>query len=212
MLVAFSGLKGAGKDTAADVLVQEYGFTRVAFADAVREMSLIINPLITVQGNYGKLDESIVVRLSQLVTQFGWDKIKRDIPEVRRFLQVIGTEAGRMLLGENVWVDLLQKRFPDLTDPDSLYVITDCRFDNEVEFVRSNGGCLIWIERPGLVSDGHASESTHISRLASVTIHNRTDIDDFKQSVRFVMDHMGGGLANQLRGTEQVTTITKPTS
>jgi hypothetical protein len=206
MLVAFSGLKGAGKDTAADVLVSEYGFTRVAFADAVREMALVIDPWIPYAGEYNTLP------LSELIADAGWDWAKREVPEVRRLLQVIGTEAGRMLFGENVWVELLQRRFPDLTDPDSLYVITDCRFDNEVDFVRNNGGCLIWIERPGLTSDGHASESTHISRLASIILHNRTDLDDFRQSVRVAMDHMGGELVDQLGVTENIITATKPIS
>lgn len=180
MLIAMSGLKGAGKDTAANVLVKEYGFTRIAFADAVREMALTIDPFVpTKVGNF--------YRLSYLVKMYGWDQIKREFPEVRRLLQVIGTESGRMLLGENVWVDLLAKRFPDIADENSRYVITDCRFDNEVEFVRNNGGILIWIERPGLESDGHASESTHIRDLAMFVLHNDEDIQEFQEDLRFAM-------------------------
>ena len=187
MLFAFSGLKGSGKDTAANVLVREYGFTRIAFADTIREALLILNPAIpTSQGS---------CRLSKLVANVGWDELKRTMPEVRRLLQVFGTEVGRMLVGENVWVDILAKRFPDIGSDDVRYVITDCRFDNEVEFVRNHGGKLVWINRPGLVSDGHASESESIRDLASVVVYNTQDIDTFENTIRQIVEFQLGGVS-----------------
>jgi cytidylate kinase len=38
MIVAVSGWKGSGKDTAAKILVEKYGFRRVAFADVLKDM------------------------------------------------------------------------------------------------------------------------------------------------------------------------------
>lgn len=190
MLFAFSGLKGSGKDTAASVLIHEYGFTKIAFADAVRELALVIDPWITVKTLYG----TDVSRLSTLVTNVGWDTLKRSVPEVRRLLQVIGTEGGRMLVGENVWVDILAKRYPDIADEHVRYVIADCRFDNEVEFVRNNGGKLIWINRPGIVSDGHASESEHIRDLASVVVYNTQDRQVFEDTIRQIVEFQLGGV------------------
>lgn len=191
MLVAFSGLKGSGKDTAAAILTEEYGFTKIAFADAVREMALTINPYIPVK-SIGFMWEWIDqladhLPLADIIDEKGWDWAKREIPEVRRLLQVIGTEAGRMLLGENVWVDILAKKYPDISNTGSRYVITDCRFDNEVEFVRNHGGNLVWVERPGIVSDGHASESTHIKDLCSVIVHNDSTITEFQEDIRLMM-------------------------
>lgn len=191
MLFAFSGLKGSGKDTAASVLIEEYGFTRIAFADAVRELALIINPGVWADpDNDGQL-----VRLSDVVDKFGWDFTKRTYSEVRRLLQVIGTEGGRMLVGENVWVDILAKRFPDIGSDDARYVITDCRFDNEVDFVRNHGGKLVWIDRPGLISDGHASESEHIRDLASVVVYNTQDIETFRNTIRQIVEFQLGGVS-----------------
>jgi|SRR6187551_2041393 len=180
MLIAFSGLKGSGKDTAAKVLVNEYGFTKIAFADILREALLVLDPQVPSKvGHY--------YSLSYLVKMYGWDQIKRELPEVRRLLQVFGTEVGRMLFGTNVWVDLLAKKFPDIVDEESRYVITDCRFDNEVDFVRDNGGIVTWIERPGLQSDGHASESTAIRDLASVILHNDETVEELHEDIRFMM-------------------------
>lgn len=192
MLFAFSGLKGSGKDTAANVLVTEYGFTRIAFADAVRELALIVDPLILIEDDW---QPSHLMRLSKVISEYGWDWAKRAVPEVRRLLQVIGTEGGRMLVGENIWVDILAKRFPNIADESARYVITDCRFDNEVDFVRNNGGKLVWINRPGLVSDGHASESEHIRDLASVVVYNTQSIEVFEKTIRQIVEFQLGGVS-----------------
>lgn len=183
MIVALSGLKGAGKDTAAEVMVEEYGFRKIAFADALRQLLLVIDPEISFEDIWGVNCR----RLSQLVAESGWDEVKRSYPEVRRLMQVTGTEGVRMLFGENAWVDILARKFPDLADYDTRYVITDCRFDNEVEFIRSHGGLLVWIDREGLTSDGHASESDHIRDLASVVLYNSRTIDDLQDSVQIML-------------------------
>lgn len=182
MIIAFSGFKGSGKDTAAKVLVAEYGFTKIAFADAVRTMALTINPLITIRAVPGA-----IWRLSDVIDRFGWDIAKNEYPEVRRLLQVIGTEAVRNILGNNVWIDTLAKQFPDIADEDTRYVITDCRFDNEVEFVRDHGGLLVWVERPGTASDGHASESPHIKSLATTILHNDETVEELHEDIRFML-------------------------
>jgi hypothetical protein len=187
MLIAFSGLKGAGKDTAAQVLVDEFGFTKISFAEALRQLLMIINPEISFEDMWGVNCR----RLSQIVKESGWDEAKRNYPEVRRLMQVTGTEGVRMLFGENAWIDILARRYPDLSNDETRYVITDCRFDNEVDFVRNQGGMLVWVDRKGLVSDGHASESDHIKELASVVLHNDETIDEFHEDVRFVL-HIRG--------------------
>lgn len=185
MLIAFSGLKGSGKDTCAAVLLEEYGFTKIAFADAVRDVALAIDPIIIFE------DVSSTIRLSQLVAQFGWDKIKREIPEVRRLLQVIGTEAGRNILGENIWVDYLFSKYPDLAKSHTRYVITDCRFMNEVSFVQARKGTLVWVDRPGVTSDGHSSESVEIRNYADYVINNDDSILELQEDIRLLL-HLRG--------------------
>ena len=182
MLIALSGLKGSGKDTAALVLIRDYGFTKIAFADAVREMALVIDPYVLLE-----LRDQDMLRLSEIVESKGWDWAKREISEVRRLLQVIGTEAGRMLFGPNVWIDLLLKRFPDLADPDTRYVVTDCRFENEAEFVQSLHGDICWVARPGVVSDGHASETDVVKKYATKILVNDETIEELQEDVRFMM-------------------------
>lgn len=196
MIVAFAGLKGSGKDTAANLLVEEYGFTKVAFADPVREMALIIDPIIPVKYNYGREDREVDVypvmeRLSDLVSAFGWDRIKREIPEVRRFLQKLATEAVRDMINPHVWINILEERFPDIAEESSRYVISDCRFTNEVAFILANEGVVCWLTRSDIKSDGHASETDEVLTHAQCWIRNDSTVEDFLEKIREFVEAEG---------------------
>ncbi|MFJ2814388.1 hypothetical protein [Streptomyces sp. NPDC087294] len=92
------------------------------------------------------------------VDQYGWEAVKGMYPEVRQYLQRLGTEGGRAVLGENVWVDALFRDY-ETWGPT---VITDLRFPNEADAIRERGGLVIAIQRPGqeLIPDAeHVSET-----------------------------------------------------
>lgn len=188
MLFGMAGLKGAGKDTAADVLVNEYGFTKVAFADSLRQLLLILDPIV-----WANPDEAgMTVRLSEVVFAFGWDYSKRTYTEVRRLMQIFGTEVGRNSISENLWVDVLVQNYPDIGDFNSKYVIIDCRFPNEAEFIYELGGEVIWVDRPGLTSDGHESESLAMRDKANLLLHNDEGIEKIEEDMRFLITLRGG--------------------
>lgn len=191
MLIAFSGFKGAGKDSAAAVLIDEYGFKKIAFADALREALLLLDPIVWADPD----EPGVYVRLSEVVFAFGWDYCKRTYSEVRRLMQYFGSEVSRQFFGTDVWVDTLARRYPDINDPESRYVITDCRFANEVDFVLQASGDVCWVDRPGVESDGHVSETTDPLDRASYVFNNDGSLDDLKEDVRFFMFLKGVGNA-----------------
>jgi len=152
-ILGLNGDAGSGKDTAAEYLVEWYGFKRIGFADAVKDIALAIDPIIC------KIEfDPFYLHLSSLVQGIGWDHAKRSMPEVRRLLQNIGTEAGRQVLGENVWVDIVKRKIDESNCP--AIVITDLRFPNEASFVADQGGIVVRIERP---ENPHAIAKTHAS-------------------------------------------------
>lgn len=58
-------------------------------------------------------------------------------PESRKFLQEEGTEKGRKVVGESVWVDHLYQAVRNGLDRGTrVFIITDIRFPNEVAWVR----------------------------------------------------------------------------
>jgi len=144
-VIGLMGYAQAGKDTVALELVKAHDFTRIAFADVLRAMAYALNPMV-IDRHY---------RLQDAVDEHGWDYSKTRWPEVRQLLQRLGTEAGRNILGENIWVDTALK----LVIPGGKYVFSDVRFPNEVAAVRSLGGKLWRVTRPGTAPvNGHASE------------------------------------------------------
>jgi hypothetical protein len=75
----------------------------------------------------------------------------------RQLLQWLGTEWGRNLVDENIWVTVATKEFL-LRGPGM--VIADVRFENEAFWIRRMGGTIIHLMRPGAPPVAtHASEN-----------------------------------------------------
>jgi len=132
-IVGIAGYAQHGKDSLGDMLVEKHGYKKVAFAAALKQMALVLDPWI-VDGAVSMSGHGAVYRLSQLVGEGGWEDAKK-LPEVRRFLQVLGTEAVRDILGTDSWLRALWNTMA--IDPEQKYVITDVRFPNEADFVHT---------------------------------------------------------------------------
>jgi hypothetical protein len=149
-LIGLVGSAGAGKDSFARRLVEGHGYRRFAFADQMRELLLVLDPLVT---------DSL--SLSRLVNHYGWDVTKRTYPEVRRLLQVFGTEVVRDGLGKDTWVNAAHSKIQPLLSHGTSVVVTDVRFENEVRLIRNLGGDIVRITRHEAddATDGHISEN-----------------------------------------------------
>jgi hypothetical protein len=66
-------------------------------------------------------------------------------PEVRHSLQDKGSKEGRDVFGINVWVNVLESSIRNIQDKNDInnFCITDIRYDNEAEWIISNGGIII---------------------------------------------------------------------
>jgi hypothetical protein len=171
VIVGLTGFAGSGKDTVAEILVQEHGFKRYAFADKLREMAYAINPIIVCRGiNY---------RLAELVDAYGWDKAKREIAGVREFLQDLGV-WHRDNVSEDFWVGLVAKKVSD--EFPLRFVITDVRFPNEARWVREQWGQVWRVTRPGVgpIND-HVSEKLDLA--ADNTILNNGSLLHLRELV-----------------------------
>lgn len=196
-IIAFSGYARAGKDEAAKVLVDEFGFTRVAFADKLRQMAYALDPVVVANARYhGMLPPDdyagpVYARLQEVINTYGWDGYKESpfSDDMRGLMQRLGTEAGREVLGTNVWVDAA---FQNLND-ESKIVITDCRFPNEAQAVVDRGGYVVRIERPGIGPAGdHASEHALADWPFDFTVHNiASSISEYHEGIRTFVDYLG---------------------
>lgn len=146
-ILALTGYAQSGKDTVAEILVANHGFTRISFADPIREAVYALNPIVTPGSD---------VRVRNLVDLLGWDNVKVQYPEIRRLLQVFGTEVAREQWSDTFWIDLAFSKM----EPHKAYVITDCRFPNEAEAIRAHDGKIWRVNRPGVGPvNSHASDN-----------------------------------------------------
>jgi hypothetical protein len=196
-LIGLSGKKRTGKDTAAEALIA-LGYKRFAFADVMKEAVYRLDTPIghevraRADGEFHKLvkagDTIARPRIKDLVDAWGWEGAKQD-HEVRRLLQVFGTEVGRSLFGENFWVEQTMRQ---VAAHDGPAVITDVRFPNEARAIEKAGlSWLLRIERPGLEpGDQHASETALDDYEFEAVIKNNSTIDALHKSVTWYAEDL----------------------
>ncbi len=168
MIIGLSGYAQSGKDSTAELLCLNYGYTRLAFADPMRQALMIINP---------KLDS--ITRVSDMVEDYGWDIAKRN-PEVRRLLQVLGTDFGRKMLGDDVWINIA---LSGIKSEDKI-VISDVRYPNEAQAIKNLSGSLWRINRHNHSAvNGHTSEHAMDNYMFNHVIYNDGTLDDLSDEV-----------------------------
>ena len=123
----------------------------------------------------------------------------------RLLLQLLGTECIRDKVHPNAWVNALfadykyeihrsevptraagfidQHVYPN-------WIITDMRFPNELEAVKSRGGITIRVNRPGLIESNHLSETSLDSATFDFIISNDKDIEHLINEVRKILEKL----------------------
>ena len=185
-VVGLSGDVGHGKDTFADMLVDELNYTKFSFAEPMRQslVALLGIPM-----------EYFTDRVLKEVVLPQWGKSPRE------FMQLFGTEFLRTFIAEDFLIrrmeeeiTKLQKAQVDNTKVLNI-VITDCRFANEVKWVKESFSqtCLFRIEAyervlPVLKGNTavHASENGGIAReLYDAIINNNGTKADLATQIHF---------------------------
>lgn len=199
LLVGVTGIAGSGKDTAAQTLVEYHGFVRDAFADDMKKAALALDPWIvdTIATNGEHPEHPEHRRLSRIVERDGWEQAKKN-PEVRTFLQRLGTEAGWQLHGPRLWVDRVGDRLA--ANPEQDTVVTDVRFPEEVDWLHENGGVLVRIVRPehsGAAEGtrGHSSETALAGVEPEFVLINDSSIARLHQNMDRVVQMLRGLLS-----------------
>ena len=142
MLIGVVGFMGAGKGTVGDFLVEKHGFKTESFAKALKDAASAIFSWDR-EMLEGATPEA---RFAREQRDRFWSE-KLDTPDFtpRKALQLLGTEGGRNVFGEELWTAGVEKRWVDAGKPNT--VITDCRFPNELALVRNLGGSVWRVSR-----------------------------------------------------------------
>ena len=185
-LIGFGGYASSGKDAAVDVLVEQ-GFKRTYMSKPLEQALLALNPQIVFEGN----PSPNWMLYADLHAEVGYEASKRD-PEVRRLLQRLGTEVGRKLFGENVWVDKMRTEVCEVLDAGGKIAVTGIRFRDEANAIRELGGRLVWVSRPGYGPvNGHSSDNTLGPDDFDEVIVNDGTLDDLRAIVQILSPRPG---------------------
>lgn len=192
MLIGLCGYARSGKDSVAQYLKEYYGFEQTAFANALKRMALAIDPYVhttPIDVLRAEVAETIVAshtRLSELIGIVGWEKAKM-FYDVRRLLQRIGTEGGREILGQNIWVETLLRTVDSVSQD---VVVSDVRFFNEERAIRANGGQVWRVTRPNFdngVSQDHESERYAMTLPVDLELVNDGTLKDLYRQIDDIM-------------------------
>jgi hypothetical protein len=103
----------------------------------------------------------------------------------RQLLQTLGTEWGRRMIREDIWLRVAFWRWEQLAAGGiSLIVVPDVRFANEARLIRENGGEVWMVHRPGVEPvAAHESEAGLPLRLIDRLVVNNGTVDQLRERV-----------------------------
>jgi hypothetical protein len=134
MIIALGHKKGVGKDTGALLVAEKlreegYGVNVLSFASKLYALCNELFPGFQSKDHYDR----------------HWEEKKHPLPLLGKSPREVLLDVGCFMRSvyANVWVD---RTLRDCTA--QVNIITDCRFLNEAEAVRKQGGVLVHIKRP----------------------------------------------------------------
>lgn len=200
IVIGLTGKARSGKDTVADYLVYNYGFKKYSIANAVKDAALAVNPIV-----YWDKFSDKPVRLAQLISAVGWEIAKDTYPEVRSILQLLGTEAGWKMHGQDMWTRRTEQAIRNENDPRTMrVVISDIRFPHEIDMLRSLSEeyLVARVERDNVGISGtslgqHESENNEFP--VDFHIMNDGSLGELSSKVDFLVSGIEGGDCNDVR-------------
>lgn len=216
MIIGLAGKAGAGKDTVALLLHNNYGFSPLAFAD---NLKLLCRSVFKVNKKqcydpefkerkfatpikftpeaiekictYAEVKNGFTVSEEQRFKMYKYVGELKTFKTPRELLQFIGTEILREIIDDEYHVKVVKSKMME----DQLYVITDARFENERTKVNEWEGKTVYIERPSNKKDvgfkNHASENS-LGQLTDYdfVISNSGSIDDLALEVDRLVNNL----------------------
>ena len=131
MIIGIAGKLGSGKDYICNNVIipilknKDCAFLQMCFADQIKVNVMTKNNIDF---------EDVYVNKNK---------------QTRTLLQTEGTELGRDLLGDDIWIRYFENWMSVYKSRGiDHFIVTDVRFQNEVEYIKQSGGILIRIDAP----------------------------------------------------------------
>lgn len=187
-IIAITGPAGSGKDEVCKAFytLKDGGrfVNHLAFASRIKRIAWIIT---------GWSDEYMTEHKEDIDNKFGFSP--------RQLFQILGTEFGRDMLGQDIWIKAIARDIEQ--NQHETVVITDLRFENEAEYIKSIGGVIWEVEREDLPEvRSHSSENGIPKEYVDFTIKNNGTLEELKAEVGKVLGQTMLKLGKDLEGRD----------
>jgi hypothetical protein len=183
-IIGISGKKEHGKDTVANIILNTIPgkFKTLSFARPIKE-SLSISMNIPIEYFDDRDKKEVILE--------EWGQTPRQLA------QWYGTDVFRNQIDPDIWIKNMEFRinafYNDKKNQDKVIVITDARFDNELELIWRLGG-KVWnvdaSERVKRINkDTHISENG-ITLKPDIYIDNNGTMNDLKNQIDEIMGYL----------------------
>jgi len=195
MIIGLCGNQGAGKDTVGDILISDYGFIKLTFASTLKDIVSVLFswPRDLLEG----ITE--ISRIWRETTDDFWSE-KTGIANFtpRKALQIIGTDLFRIHFYNDIWANIVENKINIIlkNNSNANIVVTDCRFSNEINFIKKfPNSHIITIVRNSnnhLHSLSHSSEAEWVNYNFDDVLQNDNSIDKLKINLKNILQNKFG--------------------
>jgi len=187
-ILGLIGPAGCGKDTIANLL-KNYGYERVASADAMKEDAMRYFDIELSDLEYYKNAQLGITAMTKMDESITVGKLS-----IRHFLQTYGMDM-RYRFGDDYWIDRSVSSKIEERGEDARIILTDVRFQNEIDYIKSRNGLVAYVKgRSKLKGEqkNHISESlansSDIEDKVDFTIDNSGSLDDLEKQIKVFTD------------------------
>ena len=193
-IIGITGKAGSGKDTVANYFVSSKNYIQLTFGGAVKDIVQIITgwPREMIEG---QTPESRNLRETIVHPNYNMT--------CRQLMQFVGTDLFRNNLDPNIWVNIVHDKIKKIISDGNGnengngngnirgIIVSDVRFDNEAQFIKSIGGIIIKINRGSVdnANSGHQSERG-ISIECEYIVENNNTIDELYNQIDYIIYDM----------------------
>jgi hypothetical protein len=203
MLIGICGFQSSGKDTITEYLIKEYGFIKLSFASTIKD-------IISVMFGWPRDKLEGLTKEDRLWREQidPWWSEKLKIPDLspRYTMQYIGTDLFRKHFHTDIWVKIIENKINNYlhqNDKQNI-IISDCRFENEINMIIMLGGKIIQVHReipswfykyrdgeyPEEIKSIHNSELEWIRCHKDYNIENDGTIEQLYQNVSEIIKYI----------------------
>jgi hypothetical protein len=172
MIIGLCGLAGSGKDTVSEILSRHHRFAAISFAGPIYKAVSEITGLSPQELKDRDIKEQPIPWLGK---------------SPRELLQTLGTEWGRQMVCDDIWIKLAMRRASQYERSSWHVAITDVRFQNEAEAIRYAGGQVWHVKRTAAGLQGpagqHPSEAGIPDHLIDQVVWNDGELEDLEAAV-----------------------------